>query len=108
MKVLIIAIGLLVGTLVQAEGVAAEVAVSKLAKQYEIKASVLEDFVNSYNFKCPKEISEWQLLVLLDALDEDTELSTMVESDKMDWRDMYVEARSAIACMTDGKVSKGY
>lgn len=85
-----------------------EISVNKLAKQYEISAVVLEDFVNSYNFKCPKEISQWQLLVLLDALDEDTELSTMVESDKMDWRDMYVEARSGIACMTSGQVSKGY
>lgn len=108
MKALIVAFGLLAGTFVQAEEKTTEIAVNTLANQYEISATVLEDFVNSYNFKCPKEISEWQLLVLLDALDEDTELSTMVESDKMDWRDMYVEARSAIACMTDGKVSKGY
>jgi len=85
-----------------------DIKVSALANQYEISADVLEDFVNSYNFKCPKEITSWQLEVLLDALDEDTELSVMVESDKMDWRDMYVEARSGIACMTDGAVSKGY
>lgn len=87
---------------------AEEISIEPLAKQYEVSANVLEDFVNSYNFKCPKEISQWQLLVLLDALDQDTELSVMVESNKMDWRDMYVEARSSIACMTEGAVSKGY
>jgi len=79
-----------------------------LAKQYQVNQVVLSDYVNSYNFKCPNEVTKPQLTGLLTRLDEDTELSVMLESDEMKWRDLYVEARSLIACFGEGKISSSY
>lgn len=79
-----------------------------MAGAYQVDVTVLQDYVESYNFKCPSEISVEQLSQILDHLDEDTPLSVMLESAKMDWRDIYVEARSGIECLTPGSVSKGY
>jgi len=79
-----------------------------MAGAYDVDVKVLQDFVESYNFKCPAEITVEQLSQMLDQVNEDTPLSVMLESSKMDWRDIYVEARSGIACLTPGAVSKGY
>lgn len=82
--------------------------IKTLSHQYQVEHSVLEDFVQSYNFKCPAEITRPQLTDLLDRLDDDTELSVMMESNRLQWRDTYVEARSTIACLTQGEIFKGY
>lgn len=81
---------------------------SELAKRYNIQLSVLNDFVDSYNFKCPQELSTENLISILNTEDDDTELSVMLESDRLAWRDIYVEARSGISCLHQGIVSKGY
>ena len=80
---------------------------NNLAEQYNVKLSVLEDFSQSYNFKCPQTLTANDLVTILNT-EEDTELSVMIESDRLKWRDIYVEARSGISCMHDGLVSKGY
>jgi len=82
--------------------------IKALSQQYKVAHSILSDFVGSYNFKCPAEITGPQLTGLLNRLDDDTELSVMVESTRLQWRDIYVEARSMITCLTQGQVSKGY
>jgi len=82
--------------------------IKALSQQYQVAHSILVDFVGSYNFKCPAEITRPQLTGLLNRLDDDTELSVMVESTRLQWRDIYVEARSMITCLTQGEVSKGY
>ncbi len=82
--------------------------IKALSQQYQVANSILADFVGSYNFKCPTEITRPQLTGLLNRLDDDTELSVMVESSRLQWRDIYVEARSTITCLTQGEVSKGY
>ncbi|MFY0640565.1 MAG: hypothetical protein JXR16_05935 [Bermanella sp.] len=79
-----------------------------LAEQYNVKLSVLEDFSQSYNFKCPQTLSANDLVSILNTEEEDTELGVMIESDRLEWRDIYVEARSGISCLHDGLVSKGY
>ncbi|MGK0444223.1 MAG: hypothetical protein ACJA1U_001154 [Bermanella sp.] len=79
-----------------------------LASQYNVALSVLEDFVESYNFKCPQEISAAKLVGVLNSEAEDTELGVMIEADRLQWRDIYVEARSGISCLDAGIVSKGY
>jgi hypothetical protein len=79
-----------------------------LAEQYQVSSIVLVDYVNSYNFKCPDEVTSTQLTNLLTRLNEDTELSVMLETDKMQWRDLYVEARSLIGCFSEGAISQGY
>ncbi len=81
---------------------------SQLSKQFAVPSVVLTDFVDSYNFKCPSEITPLQLKSLLSRLDDDTQLSMMVESNRLQWRDIYVEARGRIMCLTPGNVSKGY
>ncbi len=82
--------------------------IKNLSQQYQIVHRVLADFVESYNFKCPSEITRPQLTALLNRLDDDTELSVMVEGNRLGWRDIYVEARSMIGCLTHGEISKGY
>jgi hypothetical protein len=82
--------------------------ITQLSVQYEVPVTVLTDFVASYNFKCPSEITPAQLKSLLSRLDDDTELSVMLESHRLQWRDIYVEARGLISCLTPGNVSKGY
>ena len=79
-----------------------------LAQQYQVNHGVLSDYVNSYNFKCPEEVTQPQLTGLLMRLHEDTELSVMLESDKMQWRDIYVEARALIGCFSKGEISRSY
>lgn len=79
-----------------------------LASQYNVALSVLEDFVESYNFKCPQEISATKLVGVLSSEAEDTELGVMIEAERLQWRDIYVEARSGISCLDAGIVSKGY
>ena len=79
-----------------------------LAEQYQVSSVVLADYVNSYNFKCPEEVTPTQLSNLLTRLNEDTELSVMLETDKMQWRDLYVEARSLIGCFSEGEISRSY
>jgi len=32
----------------------------------------------------------------------------MLETDEMQWRDLYVEARSLIGCFTKGDISRSY
>jgi hypothetical protein len=81
---------------------------TQLSLQHEVPIMVLTDFVASYNFKCPSEITPLQLKSLLNRLDDDTELSVMVESHRLQWRDIYVEARGLISCLTSGSVSRGY
>lgn len=79
-----------------------------LAEKYDVQLSVLEDFSESYNFKCPQILSANDLVTILNTESEDTELSIMLESDRLQWRDIYVEARSGISCLQDGLISKGY
>lgn len=76
-----------------------------LANQFNVKHEVLTDFVNSYDFKCPKVLSGQDLVSELSKEEEETELSVMLESDKLGWRDTYVEARSNIECIHTGMVS---
>jgi len=79
-----------------------------LADEYRVSSVVISDYVKSYNFKCPDELTSTQLTDLLSRLDEDTELSVMLETDEMQWRDLYVEARSLIGCFTKGDISRSY
>lgn len=85
-----------------------QVDLTKKAKEQGVNLAVLQDFVQSYDFKCPEAITEQQLDQQLAALDEESDLAIMLEANRMDWRDLYVESRSQIQCMTGGKVSKGY
>ena len=85
-----------------------EAELKKLAAQYNVALPVLEDFVQSYNFKCPQELSTVKLANVLNSTEEDTELAVMIEADRLQWRDIYVEARSGISCLDAGMVSKGY
>jgi hypothetical protein len=82
--------------------------IRSLSNEFEIKIDVLDDFISTYDFKCPSTLTEAQLKSLL--MDEyaDHELSVMIESDRLGWRDTYLEARSGINCLTKGVVSKGY
>ena len=82
--------------------------ISDISQEFSIKPTLLSDFVESYNFKCPEEISEPQLRSLLNDKYAEHQLNIMIESDKLDWRDIYVEARSGISCLTEGMVSKSY
>ena len=82
--------------------------ISDISLEHSIKENLLSDFVESYNFKCPEEITEVQLHSLLNDRYGEHQLNIMIESDKLDWRDIYVEARSGISCLTEGMVSKGY
>lgn len=81
---------------------------AQLAGKYELSERVLADYIESYNYKCPEEITAQQVLNVINDPLNDTELSVMQESENMNWRDIYVEARSAITCQTDGEVQKGY
>ncbi|MEH6348065.1 MAG: hypothetical protein V7785_23410 [Bermanella sp.] len=89
-----------------ANAISAEENLHTLAEQYQVSHAVLSDYVNSYNFKCPDEVNTAQLTSMLSHLNEDTELSVMLESDKMQWRDLYVEARALIDCFSEGEVSR--
>lgn len=89
-----------------ANAISEETELQTLAEQYQVNHAVLSDYVNSYNFKCPTEVNTTQLTSLLTRLNEDTELSVMLESDKMQWRDLYVEARALIDCFSEGEVSR--
>lgn len=86
----------------------AKMDLSSKAKEQGVSLTVLQDFVQSYDFKCPDPINEQQLDQQLAALDEESDLAIMLEADRMEWRDLYVESRSQIQCMTGGEVSKGY
>lgn len=79
-----------------------------LSEKFQVSHIVLSDYVNSYNYKCPDEVTTLQLTHLLTRLNEDTELSVMLETDKMQWRDIYVEARSLIGCFSEGEISSSY
>lgn len=79
-----------------------------LAAKYDISLVVLEDFVASYNFKCPQELVVSDLESILNIQDDDTELALMLEAERLQWRDIYVETRSAITCLNKEAVSKGY
>lgn len=81
---------------------------AQLAGKYELSERVLADYIESYNYKCPEEITSEQVLAVINDMENDTELSVMQESENMNWRDIYVQARSAITCQTDGEVLKGY
>jgi len=91
-----------------ANAYATEGSLQTLAERYQVSHVVLSDYVNSYNFKCPDEITSPELTDLLSRLNEDTELSVMLETDKMQWRDLYVEARSLIGCFSRGDISRSY
>jgi hypothetical protein len=79
-----------------------------LSNDFGVRLEVLNDFIASYDFKCPSTLTEAQLISLLNDENEDHELSVMIESDRLSWRDIYLEARSGISCLTQGAVSKGY
>ncbi|EAT13697.1 hypothetical protein HF888_09670 [Bermanella marisrubri] len=81
---------------------------SAKANAHGLELSVLQDFVQSYDFKCPDPISEQELNQQLATLDEESDLAIMIEADRMGWRDLYVESRAQIQCMTAGEVSRGY
>lgn len=98
----------LISLLMLGQGAQSNDGLTLMAGAYQVDVKVLQDFVDSYNFKCPAEITVEQLSQMLDHVNEDTPLSVMLESSKMDWRDIYVEARSGIECLTPGVVSKGY
>jgi hypothetical protein len=103
---------LLVSMFILSSPVSAEInsrqLIKSLSNEFEVKIDVLDDFISSYDFKCPSTLTEVQLKSLL--MDEygDHELSVMIESDRLGWRDIYLEARSGISCLTKGVVSKGY
>lgn len=82
--------------------------IDDISAEFSVKTHLLEDYVNSYNFKCPTVISEAQLREILSDKYADNALNIMIESDHLNWRDTYVEARSNITCLTTGIVSKGY
>ena len=82
--------------------------IQAMAKKSGKPASVLLDYVESYNFKCPSPVNEEQLNWLLKEAPYDSELNIMVESKDMEFRDVYVDARSSIRCLTEGQVSNAY
>ncbi len=106
MKHILFASFVLLNFLANANGT--EGSLQTLAEQYQVNQAVLSDYVNSYNFKCPDELTSPELTDLLSRLNEDTELSVMLETDKMQWRDLYVEARSLIGCFSKGDISRSY
>jgi len=79
-----------------------------MAGEYELNPRVLMDYVESYNFKCPQELTEYRLEAVILSFDDYSELSIMMESHQQDWRDIYLQARSGITCFGDGLVSKAY
>jgi hypothetical protein len=79
-----------------------------LGNDFGVRVEVLNDFKASYDFKCPSTLTEAQLISLLNDENEDHELSVMIESDRLSWRDIYLEARSGISCLSQGAISKGY
>ncbi len=85
-----------------------DIDVSALATQYHTSINILKDYISSYNFKCPQPLKHQQLVWLLTEGPYDSELKVMVESEEMSFRDIYVEARASIPCMTKGQVSKAY
>jgi len=85
-----------------------ETRVQSIAQQNEINATVLQDYVDSYNFKCPQELEAKTLEILIDNRDDYSELTIMLETYEKDWRDLYVETRAGISCLTDGFVSNAY
>lgn len=79
-----------------------------LSKSHDLSLKVLQDYVYSYNFKCPQVLGEYQLEAIILSFDDYTELSIMMESHKENWRDIYIEARSGITCFGDGQISNAY
>lgn len=79
-----------------------------LAEMFYIKPEVLSDFVQSYDFKCPKTLTQQELVGILSLEDDETELSVMQESEKLGWRETYLEARSKIECLHEGIVSSPF
>jgi hypothetical protein len=79
-----------------------------IAAEHELNAQVLMDYVESYNFKCPQELTEYRLEAVILSYDDYSELSIMMESNAEGWRDLYVQARSDITCFGEGLVSKAY
>lgn len=79
-----------------------------IAVEHELNTQVLMDYVESYDFKCPQELTEYQLEAVILSYDDYSELSIMMESHQQDWRDIYLQARSGITCFGDGLVSKAY
>ena len=81
---------------------------ANLSKLYSLDATVLKDYVDSYNFKCPQALDEYKLESIILSFDDYTELSIMMESHKENWRDIYIQARSGISCFAQGHISKAY
>lgn len=79
-----------------------------LGKTHGVNVQVLRDYVQSYNFKCPQELTEYKLESLLLSFDDYTELSIMNESHEKQWREIYIEARAGITCFSQGVMSKAY
>lgn len=75
-----------------------DVSIQKISAEYSVKLEILNDYVSSYDFKCPKILNIIQLKSLLADEFADNELNIMLESDRMDWRDTYLDARSDITC----------
>lgn len=90
-----------------AEGLS-EAQLLDMASEHELNFQVLMDYVESYDFKCPQELTEYRLEAVILSFDDYSELSIMMESNQQDWRDIYLQARSGITCFGDGLVSKAY
>ena len=85
-----------------------QIHIEEMATKSGKPASVLKDYVESYNFKCPSPMTHEQLNWLLKDAPYDSDLNIMIESMDMEYRDVYVDARSSIECLTEGQVSKAY
>lgn len=82
--------------------------IKALSKTYSKPEPVLMDYFSSYNFKCPKPLLNGQMVWLLTKAPYDSDLNIMIESTEMAFRDVYVEARAGIQCLTKGQVSNAY
>ncbi len=82
--------------------------INQLAAQYNLTPAVLTDYAESYNFKCPQELDVATLEGVIKNMDDFSELSIMQETHEKEWRDLYVESRAGITCLTDGVVSNAY
>lgn len=73
--------------------------IQQYATQYEVNIDTLNDYINTYDFKCPKILTDTQLKSLLKDELIENELQIMIESERMQWRDVYLDARENISCL---------
>lgn len=76
-----------------------DVDIKNISTDFNVKREIVKDYVSSYDFKCPDVLNIEQLKSILSDEFSDNELNIMLESERMSWRDVYLDARSDITCL---------